>query len=74
MSFKFLPILNINKCKKTNNKIKKILFYMTNSGFSGAEKHLLFLAIGLIKRGYNITLCNLDLISRIPQIKVRLHL
>ena len=46
--------------KKTSNKIKKILFSIPNSGFSGAEKQLLFLAIGLRERGYNITLCNLD--------------
>lgn len=38
----------------------KILLVIPNAGYSGAEKQLLMLAVGLDNLGYDVSLCNLE--------------
>ena len=38
----------------------KILFSISNKGFSGAEKQLLYLILGFAEKGYDIHVCNLE--------------
>ena len=46
--------------QNSNTALPKILLSIPNTGFSGAEKQIVYLADGLRSRGYDIHICNLE--------------